>query len=153
MVPPPPSPHVLLLSDVPATIGLLTLALEPEGYKVTSFLAGTAYQEQAHAMIGVAAATLDMETIATMAPLPDAIVHELRHPQNQRARHQFLTQSRRDPVVRQIPLILSTTTAVPRQTAITAEPGELGRVRVIRSPIDADELLTILRHLLVGHAP
>lgn len=153
MVQPLPSPHILLLTDMPAVISLLTLTLEPEGYKVTSFLAGTTYQEQAHAMIGVATATLDVETIATMVPLPDAIVHELRHPQNQYAEQQFLIQSQRDPVVGQIPLILGTATADPGQTATKAEPEEPGCVRVISSPIDADELLTVLRHLLVRHAP
>lgn len=153
MVQPLPSPHILLLSDMPAAISLLTLALEPEGYKVTSFLAGTAYQEQAHAMVGVTTGTLDVETIATMVPLPNAIVHELRHPQNQYAGQQFLVQSQRDLVVGQIPLIFGTATADPGQTATKAEPGEPGCVWVISSPIDADELLTVLWRLIMRHAP
>lgn len=126
-------PHVLIMSDVPADISLLTLALEPEGYKVTSFFS---------------ASSLDLETIAAMLPLPDAIVHDLRLGQNQRAGQFFLRQAQRDPVVCRIPLII-VTMALPRDRGSgMTKPRATAPVRVLAAPIDADLLLETLEEVL-----
>ena len=125
-------PHILLISDWPATISLLTLALEPESYKVTSFLVETASRQQRHAALGVAPAMLDVETIATILPPPDAIVHEAHHPQHQHAAQQFLTQFRHDPVVRAIPLIVGSHLLDHASVIARAAVEEGGRVRVLR---------------------
>ncbi len=138
-------PHILILSDTAAAISLLTLALEPEGYKVTSFLVGSA--ARASSPGGTTWITLDLETITAMRPPPTAIVHDLRLPQHQAAAQRFLLHSRQDPVVRRIPLLLCTGAAI-RDLPITGAMWEDGSVRLLPTPLDIDALLAVLEQVL-----
>lgn len=135
--------HVLILSDMPAAIALLTKALEPEGFRVTSFLAGTPVHGAPDTRV-----ILDLETIIAMAPLPGAIVLDLDNPENQSAGQRFLTQARGDPVLGQIPLILGTTVFDRNFPGASAEPRTAGSVRVLSTPIDEDALLEVLAQVL-----
>jgi hypothetical protein len=129
------------------TLSLLTLALVPEGYQVTSFLVAfpTRLQPAAQDVVSV---TLDVETIATMLPPPDVIVHEAHHPQHQLAAQQFLTQVQHDPVVRTIPLIVGSRPLDHASVVARAALEAGGQVRVLRAPLDADAVLRVLPHLL-----
>jgi CheY-like chemotaxis protein len=145
--------HVLILTDLPATVALLTKALEPEGYTVTSFLAETPFVENGPATADGARDTrliLDLETIAAMVPLPDAIVLDLGTPETQSAGYRFVTQARHDPVLGQIPLILGMMAPDGTAAGATPEPWPSGRLRVLSTPIDEDALLEVLAQVLAS---
>lgn len=117
-------PHVLLIEDDSAQRRLRTLLLESHGYRVT----GAASPDEA----------LDM--LAAPAPLPDAVLMDLRLPSADDGRRLIRTLHERHP---RLPVIVLSGTPAALERA-----SELAMVRaVLRKPVRTEALLRALSKL------
>jgi CheY-like chemotaxis protein len=122
-------PHILIVNDTQEILDLLKELLEGEGYRATT-----------------SGALLDIDKIKDYEP--DAIILELLFEHSPERGWEFLTLTRLDPELAELPLILCTAaTGVVRDEAMAAKLRQLN-VQVVLKPFNIDELLEVLAQVL-----